>query len=283
MSKAGLPIGLKMRHDSHYVDQIATKSRSVGRTIPIDSIFPNPEQPRNEFGDLTELTESIREKGVLEPLLVKPTEDGRFMIIAGERRWRSSQLAGLTEVPCIEMDISDQGIAEIALIENLQRKDLNIWEEADGLAALASKFGYTQEEISKKISKSRSTVTELMTIAGLPEDIRTRCREASVVSKSTLLEVARQFDDAAMHEFLDGLTAGRIIPKSKQKSGVGVGRSELPSETKKGNGYIFKFTGKKPDFSLKLHFADKSNGNRAEVLRALKAAFDSVKNEATEL
>lgn len=269
-----------MRHDSHYVDQIATKSRSVGRTIPIDSIFPNPEQPRNEFGDLTELTESIREKGVLEPLLVKPTEDGRFMIIAGERRWRSSQLAGLTEVPCIEMDISDQVIAEIALIENLQRKDLNIWEEADGLAALASKFGYTQEEISKKISKSRSTVTELMTIAGLPEDIRTRCREASVVSKSTLLEVARQFDDAAMHEFLDGLTAGRIIPKSKQKSGVGIGRSELPSET---NGYIFKFTGKKPDFSLKLHFADKSNGNRGEVLRALKAAFDSVKNEATEL
>jgi ParB family chromosome partitioning protein len=93
--KAGLPTGFGMRHDSHYVDQIATRSRSIGRTIPIESIYPNPEQPRSEFGDLTELTESIREKGVLEPLLVKPTGDGKFMIIAGERRWRSSQLAGL--------------------------------------------------------------------------------------------------------------------------------------------------------------------------------------------
>ena len=114
MPKAGLPMGVKMRHDSHYVDQIAAKSRSVGRTIAIESIFPNPEQPRTEFGDLTELTDSIREKGVLEPLLVKPTDDGRFMIIAGERRWRSSKLAGLTEVPCIEMDIDDHGVAEIA-------------------------------------------------------------------------------------------------------------------------------------------------------------------------
>ena len=145
-----------MRHDSHYVDQIAAKSRSVGRTIAIESIYPNPEQPRTEFGDLTELTESIREKGVLEPLLVKPTDDGRFMIIAGERRWRSSKLAGLTEVPCIEMDLDEQGVAEIALIENLQRKDLNIWEEADGLAALASKFGYTQEEIAKAIEDFNS-------------------------------------------------------------------------------------------------------------------------------
>ena len=88
-------MGVKMRHDAHYVDQIAAKSRSVGRTIPVTSIFPNPEQPRTEFGDLTELTDSIKEKGVLEPLLVRPTDDGKFMIIAGERRWRASQLAGL--------------------------------------------------------------------------------------------------------------------------------------------------------------------------------------------
>src|SRR5687768_2623485 len=159
-----------MRHDSHYVDILSTTSRAIGKTIPLELIEPNPEQPRTEFGDLTELTESIREKGVLEPLLVKPRPDGTYMIIAGERRWRSSKLAGLTEVPCIEIDTDEQGVAEIALIENLQRKDLNIWEESDGLAALAGKFGYTQDEIAQKISKSRSTVTELMTIAGLPED-----------------------------------------------------------------------------------------------------------------
>lgn len=285
MPKAGLPTGFGMRHDAHYVDQIATRSRSVGRTIPIESIYPNPEQPRTEFGDLSELTESIREKGVLEPLLVKPTDDGRFMIIAGERRWRSSQLAGLKEVPCIEMDIDEKGIAEIALIENLQRKDLNIWEEADGLASLASRFGYTQEEIAKKISKSRSTVTELMTIAGLPDDIRTRCRDAGISAKSTLLEIARQFDDAAMHEFVDGLATGKVLPKTKQpRTGNGsTAAQKISAINDNGNGYTFKFEGKKPDFTLQLHFTDSSQRGRAEVLKALKAAFEAVKNESVEL
>ena len=278
MPKSGLPTGVKMRHDSHYVDQIAAKSRSVGRTIAIESIYPNPEQPRTEFGDLTELTESIREKGVLEPLLVKPTDDGRFMIIAGERRWRSSKLAGLTEVPCIEMDLDEQGVAEIALIENLQRKDLNIWEEADGLAALASKFGYTQEEIAKKISKSRSTVTELMTVAGLPDDIRVRCRETNINSKSTLLEIARQFDDAAMHEFLDGLQSGKVSPKTKNRTESAASIRPAAPKAANGEGYCFSYTGKDPAFELELRFSGQTR-SRAEILRALKAAFDAVKNE----
>ena len=287
MPKAGLPTGFGMRHDAHYVDQIATRSRSVGRTIPIDSIYPNPEQPRTEFGDLSELTESIREKGVLEPLLVKPTGDNRFMIIAGERRWRSSQLAGLKEVPCIEMDLDEKGIAEIALIENLQRKDLNIWEEADGLASLSSRFGYTQEEIAKKISKSRSTVTELMTIAGLPDDIRARCRETNISAKSTLLEIARQFDDAAMHEFLDGLSSGRVVPKSKQARSTNGTSDKVPTSrtqsTSNGDGYTFRFDGRNPNFKLELHFSSDESRNRAEVLKALKAAFDAVKSEAVDL
>ena len=288
MPKAGLPTGFGMRHDSHYVDQIATRSRSVGRTIPIESIYPNPEQPRTEFGDLSELTESIREKGVLEPLLVKPTGDGRFMIIAGERRWRSSQLAGLKEVPCIEMDLDEKGIAEIALIENLQRKDLNIWEEADGLAALGTRFGYTQEEIAKKISKTRSTVTELMTIAGLPGDIRARCRESNINAKSTLLEIARQFDDAAMHEFLDGISSGRVVPKSKQaRSSNGTSSAKSPEPRtgpgSPGDGYTFRFNGRNPDFNLELHFSTEEGRSRAEVLKALKAAFDAVKNETVDL
>src|ERR1041385_4251679 len=155
-----------MRHDAHYVEELAQhRPQQVGRMIPVDKLDPNPEQPRTEFGDLSELTASIAEKGVLEPLLVLPKGDGTYMIIAGERRWRASQLAGLTEVPCIEVQTDEKGVAEIALIENLQRKDLSIWEEADGLKALGEKFGYTQEQIAQKISKSRTTVTELMTIA----------------------------------------------------------------------------------------------------------------------
>jgi ParB family transcriptional regulator, chromosome partitioning protein len=286
VSKSGLPLGFGMRHDAHYVDQIAVRSRSVGRTIPIDVIYPNPEQPRTEFGDLSELTESIKEKGVLEPLLVKPTEGGRFMIIAGERRWRSSQLAGLREVPCIEMDIDEKGIAEIALIENLQRKDLNIWEEADGLAALATRFSYTQEEIAKKISKSRSTVTELMTIAGLPSDIRARCGEANISAKSTLLEIARQFDDAGMHEFLNDITSGKVVPKSKQSKATNGGphqQSENDTSRLIRGEYTFRFESTKPKSILELHFADGRNGTRSEILRALKAAFEAVKNETVDL
>lgn len=282
MPKAGLPFGVKMRHDSHYVDQIASHSRSVGRTIPIDQIYPNADQPRTEFGDLSELTDSIRENGVLEPLLVKPMDDGRFMIIAGERRWRSSKLAGLVELPCIEMDIDEKGIAEIALIENLQRKDLNIWEEADGLAALANRFGYTQEEIARKISKSRSTVTELMAIAGLPADIRNRCGEAGISTKSTLLEVARQFDDEAMHEYVDGLVAGKLTPKSKRTTPSKVALIKQPtrSEETERDGYVFIHHGDDPEFMLELSFPGKERAERAEILRALKQTFDLVKKDS---
>ena len=127
-----------MRHDAHYVEELTQSTTThVGRLIQIDKLDPNPDQPRSEIGDLTELTASISEKGVLEPLLVKPMM-GRWMIIAGERRWRAATAAGLTELPCIEMDVDDAGVAEIALIENMQRKDLTPWEEADGLRALCA-------------------------------------------------------------------------------------------------------------------------------------------------
>ncbi|NJM52795.1 MAG: ParB/RepB/Spo0J family partition protein, partial [Blastocatellia bacterium] len=182
----------------------------------IDKIEPNPDQPRVEIGDLTELTSSIKEKGVLEPLLVKPIKDtGTWMIIAGERRWRSANLAGLKEVPCIELDIDEQGVAEIALIENLQRKDLTIWEEADGLAALANRYGYTHDQIAKKIGKSRTTITESMSIAGIPENIRGKCAEAKISAKSTLLEIARQFDDKAMLEFVNKISQQGLKTRRK--------------------------------------------------------------------
>src|SRR5436305_15162056 len=118
------------------------------------------------------------------------------MIVEGDRRLRASRLSGLTEVLFIEVDTDEHGVADIALIENLQRKDLNIWEEADGLRSLAERFGYTQDQIAQKISKSRTTVTELMTVAGLPQNIRERCRALHIASKATLLDVARQFDEA---------------------------------------------------------------------------------------
>ena len=290
MSKGGLPTGVKMRHDAHYVEAISHQSRAIGKTINIDLIEPNPEQPRSEFGDLKELTASIREKGVLEPLLVKPKPEGGWMIIAGERRWRASKAAGLKEVPCVEIDTDEKGVAEIALIENLQRKDLNVWEEADGLLALANKFGYTQDDIAQKISKSRSTVTEFMTIAGLPQEIRARCRQANISSKSALLEVARQFDDKAMHEFLDAIISGEKTPHSKQlktvpqkpQSNKPEALKPEPSSKEEMNGFAFTYSGQNPAFDLTLKFQHPETATRGEILRALKQAFDSVKTDVSE-
>ena len=205
MSKKGLPDNFKLRHDSHYVELLTSRGAGapVGRMIPIDKLAPNPLQPRVEIGDLSEMVLSIREKGVLEPLLVRPSDvGGRFMIISGERRYRASLEVGLTELPCIEMDVDDRAVAEISLIENLQRKDLTAFEEADGLVALAKRFGYKHDEIARKLGKARTSVTETISIASLPPDVRELCRRADITAKSMLLQIARQPTDEEMREFV---------------------------------------------------------------------------------
>ena len=289
MSKRGLPSGVKMRHDSHYVEELARLHQSVGRVLQINKIKPNPKQPRVEFGDLSELTSSIKQKGVLEPLLVKPNGDGTWMIIAGERRWRAANLAGLTEVPCIELDIDEKSIAEIALIENLQRKDLNVWEEADGLAYLSERFGYTHEEIAKKIGESRTTVTESFAIAGLPESIREKCRQAEINAKSTLLEIARQFDEKAMHDFLDniknqGFNRTEIRKTARSKKNLVENKVEnksnkiLETSSNKKENKSFKYVSEENDFALEIRFNQAESFDKRDVLRVLKEVFDKIKS-----
>ena len=137
-------------------DTPATPSEQI-LDVDIDLIEPNSLQPRTNFDEerLEELAQSIRANGIIQPILVR-RRGGRYQLIAGERRWRAANLAGLREVPCIELDIDEKAIAEIALIENMQRKDLTVWEEADGLAALAETFGYTHEEIAGLMQKTPS-------------------------------------------------------------------------------------------------------------------------------
>lgn len=288
MSKRGLPTGMKMRHDAHYVEELARNYRSIGKIIPIDKIAPNPDQPRVEIGDLTELTDSIRQNGVLEPLLVKPKGDGTWMIIAGERRWRASNLAGLVEVPCVEFDIDEKSIAEIALIENLQRKDLTVWEEADGLAYLSEKFGYTHEEIAKKIGKSRTTVTESMALAGLPESIRAKCFQADITAKSALLEVARQFDEPAMHDFVESIGKNNLKreeirraarPDKKPKAiAADAASPQLTAAAKTDES--FRYESADAEFTVEIRFSKSGKYEKLDVLRALKEAFDNTKNQA---
>jgi ParB family chromosome partitioning protein len=282
VSKRGLPAGLSMRHDWHYVEELSKTQRTIGKIIPLDEIEPNPEQPRTETGDLNELTASIKEKGVLEPLLVKPLSNGGWMIIAGERRWRAARLAGLREVPCIELDLDAAQIAEIALIENLQRKDLTVWEEADGLQSLCQKFGYTHEDVARKIGKSRSTVTESLTIANLPLDVRQKCIESGINSKSSILQVARQFDQDSMLETIKFLTNNAKILDDKTNK-----TNEKKNTRKFNNGKktyettdlstpvkAFSYQSEQGDFKLALKF--KKPIGKTEIIQILREVLNNL-------
>lgn len=274
MSKRGLPTGLQMRHDSHYVEELAKhRPQQIGRLIPIDKIDPNPDQPRTEIGDLTELTASISEKGVLEPLLVKPSRvTGRWMIIAGERRWRAATAAGLTEVPCIEMEIDDRAVAEIALIENMQRKDLTIWEEADGLKSLCEKFGYSHEDVARKVGKSRTTVTEVVSIASIPDDVRELCRNAGISAKSVLLQLVRQPDDESMRRLAAQITSQNLTRDDVRQVRRQEAGPRIVSESKP---FTFRYVGPQKEFNLEIKFR-KANVSEREVVEALTLAAESL-------
>lgn len=267
MSKRGLPDSFKLRHDSHYVEVLTSRGGGapVGRMIPIEKLAPNPSQPRVEVGDLTELVASIREKGVLEPLLVRPSDvGGRFMIISGERRYRASLEAGLIDLPCIEMDVDDHAVAEISLIENLQRKDLTAFEEADGLLALAKRFGYKHEEIARKLGKARTSVTETISIANIPADIRELCRRADITSKSMLLQVARQPADEDMRDFV--LRVGAAGLTRDQAREIRQGRSQ------KIRNYCYEYDDPEKQWQLTVKFL-RSEATKLDLKNALEQAL----------
>ncbi len=153
-------------------------------TLPIGEIEPDRNQPRTNFDEaaLSELADSIREYGVLQPLLVRPMSDGSYRIVAGERRWRAAREAGLTELPVVIKALSDGEAAAIALIENLQREDLNPIEEAEGIKRLMDEYGFTQEQAAEKLSKSRPAVANVLRLLQLPEDVRKLVRDGALSS-----------------------------------------------------------------------------------------------------
>lgn len=161
--KGGLGRGLDSLFDENAADAGGTVS------ININDIEPNRSQPRKDFDEkaLSELADSIAQHGLIQPIVVKPTVDGRYSIIAGERRWRACRLAGLNEVPVIIKDADEQTLMEIALIENLQREDLNAVEEALGYRSLIDGYGLTQDEVAKQMGKSRSAVTNALRLLSL--------------------------------------------------------------------------------------------------------------------
>lgn len=261
--RIGLPQTVRMRHDTHFVEQLARHSgEAVGRLIPVDEIEPNPNQPRQTMGDLAELTASIREKGVLEPLLVRRV--GRsYQIIAGERRFRAAVEAGLSELPCIVRDSSDAETMELALVENLQRKDLTPFEEADGLRVLANEFQYTHEDLAEKLGKSRTTITESLSLTAMPEEVRQLCRLADIQSKSLLLQIVRQGNAEKMTALV-----GRL-----QKEGATRAEARRLTRPKAARGrprrFVFKAKPRGGSYSLALQF-NRTEVEREEIIRALE-------------
>src|SRR5262249_51433555 len=180
------------RHDQHYVEALAASAGTpVGRMVPIDLIDPNPNQPRQVMGDLSELIASIAEKGIIEPLVVRRRGE-RFQIIAGERRYQASVQAGLRELPVVIREVDDTEVIELALIENLQRKDLTPFEEAEALHSLAERGGPPHEAPARRLRKARPSVTESLALNAMPEEVRNLCRLADISSKSLLLQIVRQ-------------------------------------------------------------------------------------------
>ena len=149
-------------------------SKEALQTLPVDRLRPGRYQPRTKMDDasLAELADSIREQGIMQPILVRPVEGGRFEIVAGERRWRAAQKAGLREVPALVKAVPDQAALALALIENIQREDLDPIEEARGLARLIDEFGITHDEAAKAVGRSRSAVSNLLRLTQLPKPVQ---------------------------------------------------------------------------------------------------------------
>ena len=176
VKKGGLGKGL----DALFIDNETLDTGVV--TLRLSEIEPNKEQPRKVFSEeaLNELADSIKEHGVLQPLLVRPLPTGGYQLVAGERRWRASRMAGLQEVPVVIRDMDEEQAMEIALIENLQREDLNAIEEASGYKLLMERYGMTQEQVAKRVGKSRPAIANALRLLHLPQTVITMVEEGEV-------------------------------------------------------------------------------------------------------
>ena len=272
MPRRGLPTTIAMRHDEHYVDALAASAGTpVGRLVPIEQIDPNPNQPRQVMGDLSELIASITEKGVIEPLLVRQRGD-RLQIIAGERRYQASVQAGLRELPVVIRDVDDTEVIELALIENLQRKDLTPFEEAEALHGLAGRCGYTHEDLARRLGKSRTSVTESLALMAMPNEVRNLCRLADISAKSTLLQIVRQDKTEKMTALIEKIASQGGATRQKLREATAKPKQGRPRH------YVFAYRPPTKQFNLKLSFT-KHQVERDEIIDALEAIIRELRQK----
>ena len=263
MSKRGLPETLRMRHDEHYVEALAASAGApVGRMAPIDLLDPNPNQPRQVMGDLSELMASVSEKGIIEPLIVR-LRGGRYQIIAGERRYHAAVQVGLPEVPVIVREVDDIEVMELALVENLQRKDLTAFEEAEALNQLAQRCKYTHEDMARKLGKSRTSITESLSLNQMPDEVRNLCRLADITSKSTLLQIVRQSDPQKMLALVEKLAGQGATTRES------VRQETAKAKTGRPRNFVFSFKPPTKAFQLRMSFT-KGRVDKSEIISALE-------------
>lgn len=263
---------MAMRHDEHYVDALAASAGTpVGRLVPIDQIDPNPNQPRQVMGDLSELIASITEKGIIEPLVVRQRAE-RYQIVAGERRYQASIQAGLRELPVVIREVDDTEIIELALIENLQRKDLTPFEEAEALHGLADRCGYTHEDLARRLGKSRTSITESLALAAMPDDVRTLCRLADISSKSLLLQIVRQETPQKMTALIEKIASQGGATRQQLREATAKPKAGRPKN------YVFAYRPPTKLFNLKLSF-NKHKVERDEIITALQGIIEELRGQ----
>jgi ParB family chromosome partitioning protein len=271
VSRRGLPGSIAMRHDEHYVEALAASAGTpVGRMIAIDLIDPNPHQPRQMMGDLSELIASIAEKGVIEPLVVRQRGE-RFQIVAGERRYHASVQAGLRELPVVIRDADDTEVLELALIENLQRKDLTPFEESEALHGLAASCGYTHEDLARRLGKSRTSITESLALYAMPDEVRKLCRLADISSKSLLLQVVRQETPEKMIALVEQIASSGGATRQQVRQATAKPKAGRPKH------FTFAYRPPTKQFNLKLSFA-KSKVQKDEIISALEAIIQELRD-----
>jgi ParB family chromosome partitioning protein len=254
-----------MRHDSHYVEALTSSAGApIGRMVAIDQIDANPNQPRQVMGDLSELMASIAEKGIIEPLIVRQ-RGSRFQIIAGERRYQAAVQVGLRELPIVIREVDDNEVIEIALIENIQRKDLTPFEEAEALHSLATRCNYTHEDMARRLGKSRTSVTESLSLNNIPEEVKNLCRLADIHSKSLLLQIVRQGDPEKMVSLVERMTRDGATPTREI-----VRRETAKPKPGRPKAYVFSYKAPTKAFRLQLKFT-KARVDRDEVIATLEA------------
>src|SRR5687767_449192 len=263
---------MRMRHDEHYVESLAASAgQPVGKIVPIDLLDPNPNQPRQAMGDLSELIASVSEKGIIEPLVVRQ-RGGRFQIIAGERRYHASVQAGLREVPVVIRDADDVEVMELALVENLQRKDLTAFEEAEALQQLAENCGHTHEDLARKLGKSRTSITESLSLTAMPEEVRSLCRLADITAKSTLLQIVRQSDPQKMLALVERLAGQGAATRQDVRKETAKPKAGRPKH------FIFAFRPPTKSFDLRLSFK-KARVEKDEIISALENIIKELRSK----